>query len=264
MVKMELVRAFISRSFLLALVIGLLSLVYGLADYASGPDPKDIPGASPFLNNAFDAFVWAENSLFALIAPLIAVLPFSDSFVLDRTYGYLNFILARSSYRKYLISKFLANLLSGGISLAIPLILIYIYTNIYYPRGFPSLVEARIPYDPMPGPLGQLYRHNPDMYILFLVGLAFVFGSVYATLALAISSLVHNRYVVLSSPFLLYMVASFILAVLQMEIWSPPATLTPHSLNSTSWITVFGELGGIFLISSVVLLIVARKERIYG
>jgi ABC-type transport system involved in multi-copper enzyme maturation permease subunit len=264
MLRVELFRAFNNRFFMLSVLLGLLSLAYGLSDYISGPNPNNIPGASAFLNNAFDAFIWAENGLFALLAPLMAVLPFSDSFVVDRSQGYMNFILSRSSYRKYLTSKFLSNFLAGGTSLTIPLLILYGCTNVTYPRGFPPLLNARIPYDPMPGPAGHLYRANPDLYILFLIGLAFLFGAVYATLALAISSLVHNRYIALASPFLLYLVANFTLAILRLEIWSPPATLVPHSINSTSWVTVFGELGGIFLVSAFCFLISASKERVYG
>ncbi len=264
MLRVEIHRAFTSRYFILSVLLGLLSLAYGLFDYISGPNPTDMPEASPYLNNAFDAFIWAENSLFLLLAPLLVVLPFSDSFVVDRSEGYMNFILSRSPYRKYLTSKYLANLLVGGVSLIIPLLLLYGYTNTFFPRGFPPLLESRIPFDPMPGPAGHLYRANPDMYILFLIGLAFLFGAVYATLALAISTLVHNRYITLASPFLLYMVANISLAVLRLERWSPPSTLVPNSIKSTSWGTVLGELGGIFLVSTLSLLVSARKEHIYG
>ncbi len=264
MLRVELFRAFCNRLFLLSVLLGILALAYGLVDYAAGPNPIDMPGASPFLNNAFDAFIWAENSLFALLVPLFAVLPFSDSFVVDRSHGYINFILARSNCWRYNFSKFLSNFLAGGMSLAIPLLLFYAYVNIRYPRGFPPLTEARIPYDPMPGPLGFYYRADPDSYILFLIALAFIFGGVYATFALAVSSLVHNRYIGLAFPFVFYNVANFILAVLSLEYWTPPATLVPHSINLTSWLTVFGELGGIFLVSTLCFLISARKERLYA
>lgn len=264
MLRVELRRAFMNRYFILAVFLGILLLAFGLSDYVSGPNPKDMPGASPYLNNAFDAFIWAENRLFLLLAPLLVVLPFSDSFVVDRSEGYINFILSRSSYRKYLASKYISNFLVGGLSLIIPLLLLYGYTNAVFPRGFPPLLEARIPFDPIPGPAGHLYRTNPDMYILFLIGLAFIFGAVYATLALAISTFVHNRYITLASPFLLYMVANLCLALLRLERWSPPSTLVPNSIRSTSWGTVFGELGGIFLVSTLSFLITARKVRIYG
>lgn len=264
MFRAEFYRAFRNRVLWLALSLGVLALAYDLSEYGSGPSPNEIPGASPFLNNAYDAFIWAENGLFALLAPLIAVLPFADSYAFDRAQGYLNFVLLRSSYRRYLVARFLTNLLAGGLAILLPLLALFAYTNIVYPRGFPPLDEARIPFDPLPGPLGHLYRQAPDGYILFLLGLGFAFGASYATLGLAISALVTHRYVVLATPFLLYQVANFVLAVLQLERWSPPVALLPHTINTTSWLTVFGQLGGILVLSLTFIVVLARRERLYA
>jgi len=258
MLRAELYRAFWNRSFLLALVLGVLSLWYGLSEYSEGP--KDIPGAHPFNDNAYDAFIWAEEGPLSLLVPLIPVLPFAASCALDRTTGYLRHVLVRSSYRRYFLAKFVVNLLVGGLAVALPLLLLFGYTNLAWPRGLAPVNEARLPFERLPGPLGYLYRPAPDLYIFFLIGLGFIFGATYATLGLAFSSFVNNRYVVLATPFLLYNVANFVLAVLRLEEWTPPATFVPFGINTTSWLTVFGELGGIFVASVVCLLVLARRR----
>ena len=260
MLRAELYRAFLNWSFLLALVLGVLLLAYGLSDYSAGP--KDIPGTHPFLYNAYDAVIWAED-LLALLAPLIAVLPFADSYALDRTSGYLRHVLVRSWHRRYLSAKFAANVLAGGLAVALPLLFLFAYANLAYPRGFPPVAESRFPFDYLPGPLGNLYRTTPGLYVLFLIGLGFIFGATYATFGLAISCFVNNRYSVLATPFLLYHVASFVLPVLRLGGWTASATFAPWMVKGTSWLTVFGELGGIFMVSVVCLLVLGRKDRVY-
>lgn len=265
MLKEELHRAFISKSFLLAILITSLSLIYGLADYREGAVSGEAAGVSPFINNAFDAFIWAEDVLLPLLAPLIVVLAFGDSYIVDCAKGYLNFILMRSSYRRYMIAKFLANLVAGGISLALPLFLLYGYTNIAFPRGFPPLMNARIQYDRIAGPLGNLYSAQPDLYIVFLFALAFLFGAAYATLALGFSVFIRNRYLVLTTPFLLYWLFHFLFSVLGLESWSPSVSLTPYTYtNNVVATAVFGWPALVFLAGIACLLLGARKERLYG
>jgi len=260
MFRADLYRALLNRTLLLALALGVCSLAYWLTDYDSG---LDIPGDHPFNTNAYDAVLWAERGPFALIVPLLAVIPFADSYVLDRTQGYLRHILVRCSYKRYLASKFLVNLLAGGFAVALPILFLFIFTNIIYPRGLLPIEQSRAVVGGIPdGPLGFLYRTAPDLYILFLIALGFIFGATYATLGLAISFVAPNRYVVLATPFLLYHVANFVLAVLGLEVWSPPVTLIPDGVKSTSWLTVFGELGGIFVFSSVIILLLARRDRV--
>lgn len=176
---------------------------------------------------------WAEEGPLTLLVPLIAVLPFAASYVLDRTGGYLRHVLVRSSYRRYFLAKFVANLLAGGLAVALPLLLFYGFTNLTLPRGFPPVHESRIPFERLSGPLGYLYRPAPDLYIFFLIGVGFIFGATY-------------------------------LAVLWLEEWRPPVTFIPHDVNSTSWLTVFGQLGGVFAVSVICLWVLARKDRVYA
>ena len=261
MLRAELYRAFWNRSFLLALVLGILLLGYGLFEYSEG---TDIPGANPFLCSAYDAVIWAQAGPVVLLVPLLAVLPFADSYALDRTQGYLRHVLVHSSYRRYFFAKFVANLLAGGLAVALPLLLLFACTNLIYLWGLLPIDQARIGGAYLHGPLGSLYRIAPDLYILFRVGVGFIFGATYATLGLAISSFVNNRYIVLATPFLLYHIANFVLAVLGLERWSPPVTFIPDAVKTTSWPTVFGELGGIFVVSVLCLLVLARKDRVYA
>jgi hypothetical protein len=271
MLKEEFRRAFLSWKFLLAVVIAFISAVFGLLEYGPPVSPFSDPAEYPFVNNAFDGFIYgAYYWILPALAPLIAVLPFGDSFITDRSSGYVTFILSRTSFRNYIASKYFANLLAGGISMSILLLIMYGIINIFYPRGLPPVpapdkpwVNIRISYVSLPGPLGYLYRTKTDLYVFFLIGLSFIFGATYATLGLALSLFIHNRYVALATPFILYMIGGVVADMLGKSAWNPANTLMPFSCHTTSWLSLFGELGAIFLISSICLFMFAKKKRVY-
>ena len=264
MLREEINRAFLSRSFLFAVALGLLSLAPGLADYMSGPprDPEYLARLPPFYNNAYDAVIWAQSSLIGLIGPLIAVLPFADSFAHDRVLGYLRFVLSRTTYRRYLSGKYVASFLSGGLAVSLPMLLCFMFSVLILPRGLNlNPFEARVQPSEALGPFGALYNSTPDLYILSLIALSFLFGATYAIFGLSLSALTDNRYIVLATPFVLYNVAHYGLSVLGIPAWSPLSTLVPHWLTNVTWLHVITNLGGVFLISTVLYFVMAHKVK---
>lgn len=254
MMREELRRAFWNYGFLIAVGFGVLAFAQGLSDYLSPKLTEEVVlQLPPFWNNSYEAFIWAQLGVFGLIAPLMAALPFSDSYLIDKTSGFLRSLLSRMSYKKYLLTKYFSTALSGGFALALPMVVFFIFTNVAFQRGLnTNIYEQRVITTPEAlGPFGVLYQHNPDLYILLLIGLGFVFGAVYAIMGLALSVFVNNRYVVLATPFVLYMLAHFLLSVIGMPLWSPLSALVPHWLIGIKWIHIGTSLGGIFLVSSL-------------
>jgi ABC-type transport system involved in multi-copper enzyme maturation permease subunit len=275
MLKEEFRRAFFSWAFLLAIVITSVCFAIGLKEYGPPVSPFIRPEEQylyPFAQNAFDAFLCAMGLMGPLVffAPLIAALPFAASFITDRSSGYITFILSRTSFRRYRTSKYIANLLAGGVSTSLPLLVGYGIINIFYKRGFqpiPALGEAwvnvRIPWVNANGTFGYLYRTKPDLYIFFLIGLAFLWGAAWATAGLAVSSAVHNKYRALVAPFLLYVVAHFVISVLGVPEWSPLNNFVPVLYKTTSPVTTFTELGVLFLLSTLGVFALAKKKHVY-
>jgi hypothetical protein len=275
MLKEEFRRAFFSWAFVLALVITSVCFAIGLRDY--GPPVSPFIRAEeeylyPFTQNAFDAFLWAMGlgGPFAILAPLIAVLPFAASFITDRSSGYVTFILSRTSFRRYRTSKYVANLLAGGVSTSLPLLVGYGIINIFYRRGLPPIpapgeawVNVRLPWVNANGTFGYLYRTKPDLYIFFLIGLAFLWGATWATAGLAVSSAVHNKYRALAAPFLLYMIVHFVATVLRKAQWSPLFNFAPVLYKTTTPLTTFTELGTLFALSTIGVFALAKKRYVY-
>src|SRR5450759_5778966 len=182
MLKEEFRRAFFSWAFVLALVITSVCFAIGLKEYGPPISPFIRPEEQylyPFTQNAFDALLCAMGLMGPLVffAPLIAALPFAASFITDRSSGYITFILSRTSFRRYRASKYVANLLAGGVSTSLPLLVGYGIINIFYKRGLPPIpvspsegwVGARLPWVNANGTFGYLYRTKPDLYIFFPV-----------------------------------------------------------------------------------------------
>ena len=275
MLKEEFRRAFLSWAFVLALVITSVCFAVGLKEYGppvslfTRPEERYL---YPFTQNAFDAFLCAMGLMGPLVffAPLIAALPFAASFITDRSSGYITFILSRTSFRRYRTSKYVANLLAGGVSTSLPLLVGYGIINIFYRRGFPPVPvpgeawdNVRIPWVNANGTFGYLYRTKPDLYIFFLIGLAFLWGAAWATAGLSLSSVVRNRYYALAAPFVFYIIAHFVTTVLWIAGWSPLFNFAPFLYKRTSSITTFAELGALFIVSTICIVVFAKKKHVY-
>lgn len=271
MLREEISRALRNRSFLMSIALGLLSLGYGFAHYI-GPlqlhAPEYIHRLPPFYYNAYDAFIWAQHFGFLrLIAPLIAVLPFSDSLGLDRVSGFLRLVLVRTSYWRYLIAKVVACMLAGGLALGLSLLLCFVCANLVFPRGLNfAEYEVRIISILEPtgrlGPFGVLYWTAPDLYIFSLIVQGFVFGAIYALFGLAISAVSDNRYIALATPFIVYILACFVTEILQIPQWSPMSAFIPNWLAvSIGWCHIGTSLGAVLMISMGLFLFSTLKTR---
>jgi hypothetical protein len=186
----------------------------------------------------------------------------------DRNHDFLRFILARSTYRRYLAAKLLANLAAGALAVAGPLLLLYGYFSLSASRTLPSdslIFSIWGAQNGSPeGILSSLYTTNPGVYILALTGLAALFGAAYATLGLAISGLVNNRYIVLAAPFIAYIISAYIADRARHlgHQWSPETILIPYNTATVSAFTIFIQLAAIGLLSGLFLLLFARRSQI--
>jgi hypothetical protein len=206
---------------------------------------------------------------FGFLAALLAALPFADSFLDDSNQGFLRLIIQRTPFRKYLTAKVMAVALTGGISLLLAELIIFL-------AGLSSPTDWKIMTSTLggafylgepQGPLGTLYTLNPLFYLLYLLASAFGFGSVYALMGLAISTFIHNRYVVLAVPLVFVQVFSFLeqRSLRLTPAFNPLNGLLPFRANFYEGIFTLGaqlaQFGFVLILSMVCFLILARKSR---
>jgi ABC-type transport system involved in multi-copper enzyme maturation permease subunit len=260
---MELKRSFRSSSFAVALIVGLAILGQGLYSYGRGfPVSAEAiaRGVDPFIYNMFDAVISARLGLMSVLAPLLAALPSAASLALDRSTGYIRSILLRSKRHRYIASKFIANALAGGLAIVLPHLVIYTLAAIVFPKGLMDYATFHQQRIIVTGPLAEIYRTDPSIYIWFLIVISFLFGVVYASIGMFVSVFTDNSYVVLASPFVFYLIASFLIASLGgLEGWLPTATFTPQQVTTTTWTSIFGEFAILFFICTLGMIIYIHR-----
>lgn len=247
----EFSRAIFGKIFIVPFFTSLILLFLSLSQsYPFDPTPPS--GWHPSYYNAYDAWRVAID-IFVLFAPLVATLPYADSYLRDRNQGLARYALMRMTHRHYLISKFIINGLVGGIAVTLPLIVFFGYTLAIYPRTLPPI--SATPYSEewmrSPGYLGAIYAPHPNFYIFARIILGFLFGFTNATFGMAISSFVRNRYVILAFPFTFSLIYNFIFSFLGAPVWWFGYALTPDSMKASTATTIFLPLGIIFSLSTV-------------
>lgn len=266
MLRMEMRRVLVSRFFWIALAIGTVSLLAGLASHMTGYESwreavnSGNPNFDPMFYNAFDAFLSARFGFISLLAPLLAALPFADSFALDKTSQFMRLTLPRAGRRRYMVTRLIVNAIAGGVVLVIPHLALYAATLLLLPQGLTTpevYMQQRMI---VQGPWEDIYTINPHLYLWIMMGLSFVFGCVYATIGLAAGCLTENRYVAVAAPLLAYIIGSFLLGAMGLSAMLPTVTFTPQLVTHSSDVFILGQLG-VLMAVAVILYVVAARYR---
>lgn len=255
----EFTRAILRGRFAVPVLISLGLMFWGLLEsYPLDPTP---PSADyPFYFNAYDA--WRRViAAFVLLAPLAAALPYADSLLQDRNQGFARYALLRMTHTRYLLTKFLVNMLVGGLVVALPMALFFVFTLFHYPRGLPPVPPVSDANGPIwaYGFLSDYYKPYPDLYVAGRILLGFLFGMVFSSLGMALSPFVRMRYVILASPFIFLIAFGFIANFVGAPVWWAAYALVPDQMDSTA-LTVFAPLGLLFLASMISIFGFIRKN----
>jgi hypothetical protein len=152
------------------------------------------------------------GSFLFLMMPLIAVIAYSDSYFLERKTGFLHGIYTRISKRMYLVTKYIAVFIVGGVSFILPLLLNLFIVGIMLPVGPIANLSTGL-FTVAPGDmLYDLYFASPIGYITLYLFIDFLFAGVFAVIALTVSVFVKNIFVVLLAPFLLNVILGITLS----------------------------------------------------
>ncbi len=256
----ELIRAFRNRRYWIVLAIAVACLSVGIYRRGTIFSPQPIHPVNLLMNVL-------SYTPFPLVAALLATLPFADSLLDDRNHGFLRQVALRVPYRKYQAAKLLAVGLAGGCAISFSILLMQVLLIVIGPVGF--LAQGYVsnstlaPAEPW-GPLGWLYSANPYAYLLFLLATAFLFGFVYALLGLAISAVIHNRYVALATPLVFFQAFTYLeeRSLHILPAWNPSYTLFPfEAYDGFTLANQAVQFGLLLLAAGVCLAVFARKSR---
>ena len=267
--KLELSRAIKSKAMLGTILIGLIITVAHNIQYntaainfinMASKYPK--PMYSP--PNAFTEWIGAsytaQSFLYYLILPILACIPFADSFFTDKKSGYIKNVLIRANRKDYFMGKYLATFIAAGIAVIVPLIVNLIITSMFLPSYIPNVSTY--------GQIGQVsmwskvFFTHPYIYILGYLIIDFMFSGFIATIGLSISLIAEYRFMVIIAPFLIYVFIYSVLGSFNLESYIPLIFLQPYSYKN-KFIIILLETVMMFLITASTFLIKGRKEDIY-
>lgn len=203
--KNELKRAIFSKSSLVAFILTLITLLigaYGTLFYGFSPQFDYCKK----LYDSIDIFIITKDfgpySFLGVIAPLLAVLPFSNSYLQEKDSGFLKFIYTRIDTKKYITIKILVNAITSGLIVITSFIFVFalicllLGINVNHNSTFEIV-----------GPYIFLYRKSKWIYIIYIFILTFLFNAIFATLALGLSPFINNKYLSFLCPFAIYMLS---------------------------------------------------------
>lgn len=210
MIKIEFERAFRSIGLWISMIIGMIISIEHIFRVVM-PQAK-----SPLNYYIYDSAVsmpasafqfWIETgssnfegTLFVRLFPILAVMPYAVTYLSDIKDGMIKNFYTRTGKLNYLAAKYLAVFVTGGFAVTFPLIINFLITiavlpSIVFPIGV-FTVNAN-------GMWSDIFYTHPYIYTMMMLLLMYVCGGLLATMALIMSNLVNNRFVVILAPFII-------------------------------------------------------------
>jgi hypothetical protein len=147
-----------------------------------------------------------QFGFFVTVSVIACAVATSYSFVEDFESKYSNFVIARSSKDEYVVAKFLAVSISGGLLLAFSMLLYIVLLRI----EFPLIAEDSLAiqnYMAMNSDSAFLTEvlgnGNYITYFAVYILLAFLFGALWSTVGVAISTFILNKFISAFTPYIL-------------------------------------------------------------
>lgn len=273
MLKIELERAFRSKTMTLSLVVGLgIALVqYFMVSF---PNRNNIleyytghVGTYPI--SAYK--MWMEIDtihpyiiIYLTLFPFLAVLPFGTSYFTDLKSGYIKSIFSRVNHKDYMWAKFIAVFVSGGVAVVIPVAFNLLINMATFPALTP-IAEGGF-YLCAVQNFADLYFNAPLVFVGIYFILYFIYGGVFASLALAVSRVFDYVFFVLIFPFLIYYglgVISPYFSTNLINTINPEYLLLPVQPGRPTILAIFGEPVVLLLITLFIYFRKARKNDIF-
>lgn len=199
--------------------------------------------------------------LYYWLLPIIAVLPYGESFYHDWKNGYIKNILLRTNRKKYLLGKYVSIFLTAGIAVTLPLIIDFILTAAVLPALLPDVTTALFPifYQSM---WSNLFYTHPLIYTMLYLGIDFIFAGLMAELIFCVTNLAENVFIVLIFPFACYLFIENICCsgVLQLAAWNIRMMVMPSQPLMQSMEKIGLEILVLFLLTIVLCLKNKRRD----
>lgn len=163
------------------------------------------------------------QSVFFILIPVVAAIPFSTSFFTERKIGYHRNIATRINISFYYLAKSLACFISGFLVVTLPLTVNFLLVSAFLPSSLPH-INYDIYYLVYYGELfSDIFYSQPLLFVALFILLNGLFSGTIALLVFALSLKINNKYVSLFLPLLMFLgidyIANFVLRNVDGNVW---------------------------------------------
>ena len=257
-IRLELYRAFHSRTFYISLLIGFLICVLDLVTFCA----QFGIGGRWYLAQAWIGtdYRFVYNTLFYILLPVIACLPYGGSLYTDMQSGYDKNICIKVSRLNYSVAKGSAVFLSAFVSVALPLAVDLFIAAGLYSNYLPERLEFMS--------VGLLDRNlftticnfHPLLYALLFILIDGLFAGAIALISLSISRLVKSHFTAVVTPMVIYITSSIFMQGDNYGNWGVIYMLNPYPVVPTLWYQMLIAYIVIFGVDCLIIWLITRKR----
>lgn len=270
MMILELKKSILNIRFLISAIIGIsLSLWHMIIfviptaqNMAYVKAGQEIYPMSVFNSCIFNSQVTLPYELFYTLLPILAVLPYGDSFFLDKKSGYLRNVMTRTRKKNYFISKYVASFVSAALVVFIPMFVSLATTALWLPAVKPELSTATFAVGNTTL-WNELYVSHPFVFTWLMILITIIFAGLMACIALSVTDLFYKKFAILLFPFLLYLFSKYVFSSLNLNIFSPFLYLKNGYVYGASGTIVMIELLSLLVLTSALFIIKGVRDEIY-
>lgn len=181
-----------------------------------------------------------QSYLYYLILPVLACLPAGGSYFEDLHNGYYIHIYIRNQKKEYLIAKYTATFLSGGVAVVLPLLVSLYLTALRFPALSPEPIMS---FGPDARSFGyHLFYSHPWLHTGLFLLIDFIFAGGITGIALFATFFANYQFTAFITPFVCYYFVFSLDGLLGNMNFAPNYFLLPGFYRNTIWEFLIGIL----------------------
>ncbi|MBO5260873.1 MAG: hypothetical protein J6A82_01275 [Coprococcus sp.] len=156
-------------------------------------------------------YQFAYNTLYYIMLPAIACIPYAGSYFADMNSGYDKNILIKTSRGSYIRAKLVAVFTSAFVAVVTPLLLDLFLAAGLYPDNKPERLSFMVAGIVDSQLWAELYGTHPVLYSLLFTGIDGLFGGLFGVMSVCVGRWMNSNFTAVMVPFALYVVSGEVL-----------------------------------------------------
>lgn len=199
----EFKKAFYSRKLLISITFSFICLCIGGIEYLSGYITSTTGSFYLFTESYSSGFY----SMLIYLSPIICSIPFALSYLDEKKSNTFEIIVEEIGLKKYIKRKLLVNMICGGLTLSVSLVLYYIFLILI--RG---ISPNDMTYYELNQHLGSIISNSQLSYIIIEVLFSFIFGATFSNFTFCMSFILNDKYLSIFSSLFFHMLSAVVLS----------------------------------------------------